>query len=76
MSWQKDRATQVAQLKKHCIEIEAKLNTALEALSEVSRGYGTGTDEKHQFNIQRLAANAMVKIGQMKQTEKPYIWWA
>ena len=76
MSWQKERKQEVANLQNYTKDIESKLSKALEALGEVSRGYGTGSDDKHQLNIQRLAANALIAIGRMKQTNKPYIWWS
>lgn len=76
MGWQKDRAKEVGQLQNYTSDIDAKLKEALEALSSVARGYGAGNDSNHQLNIQRLASNALVKIGQMKQGQKPYIWWS
>nr|BDT27286.1 hypothetical protein BHI3_07520 [Bacteriovorax sp. HI3] len=75
-SWQKYRAIQTGELQNYCTDIEDKLEVALKALGEVSQGYGTGKDSNHVWNIQRLASNAIVKIGQMKQRDKPFIWWS
>lgn len=76
MGWQKDRARQVGELETHLRDIQAKLDEALAALGKVSMGYGEGDHVDHRLNIQRLAANSLVRIGKMRQRQKPYIYWS
>lgn len=74
MSWQKERNQKTRELLQHLKDIELKLAKALEALGDISRGYGR-KDYNGNLSKEKLASDTLIEISKMKQREKPTIWW-